>query len=307
MNKDDLKSIVSKMYEDVLEQIDTQEDATKEQLVNYLKDAVEVVSGIDVDNTDSIENVKLLFTNRYKEIAERGIESYRETNSKFEELTIKHEETINECFNPQIDMQTITEKFNEIQFHLSSEVKKANSVIASLTNQVKVLEETSNIDALTQVFNRRALTAYLNTVCEQEHTPEDMHILVIDLDDFKDINDKYGHVAGDKILIFIANILRKTLRDGDKVFRYGGEEFVIILNRIDHTHCKKISSRLLKLVSDNKLIYKGENIHVTMSIGTTELVPHDTPDSLITRADKALYIAKENGKNRMHTEVKNGN
>ena len=113
---------------------------------------------------------------------------------------------------------------------------------------------------------------------------------------FKVINDTYGHIAGDKILIFIANILKKTLRDGDKIFRYGGEEFILILNRLDNIHCLKIASRILELINKNKLIYKGESINVTVSIGTTIYNISDTPDSMIHRADKALYRAKKDGK-----------
>jgi diguanylate cyclase (GGDEF)-like protein len=307
MKKNELKSLVDKMYDTLLEQISMQENATKEQLINYLKEAIDVLSEIDDKNIDSIEHAKLMFTNTYKEIAKKGLESYQNTNTKFKELSQKHEQTISECFDPQIDINELTEKFNEIQTHMVAEVKKANSVITSLSKQVKTLEDTSNLDSLTQVFNRRALTTYLNNICSKKELPYDLHLLILDLDDFKKINDKFGHVAGDKILIFIANLLKKTLRDGDKVFRYGGEEFIIILNRLNNPKCKDITSRLLKLVSDNKLIYKGENIKVTMSIGTTTLQPHDTPDSLINRADKALYVAKSNGKNQMHSDVKNGN
>ena len=307
MKKNELKSLVTQIYDTLLEQIDMQEDATKEQLVNYLKDAVDVVSEIDDNNIDSIEHAKLMFTNTYKEIAKEGIESYESTNTKFAELSQKHEQTISECFNPQIDVNEIADKFSEIQTHMLDEISKANSVINSLTKQVKTLEDTSNLDSLTQVFNRRALTSYLSNICSKEGLPYNLHLLILDLDDFKTINDKHGHIAGDKILIFIANILKKTLRDGDKVFRYGGEEFIIILNRIDSSKCQDITSRLLKLVSDNKLIYKGENIKVTMSIGTTTLQPNDTPDSLINRADKALYVAKENGKNQVYSDVENGN
>jgi diguanylate cyclase len=306
MNKDDLKSIAKQMFDNLIDQIDMQEDPTKEQLVHYLKDAVDVISGINGDNIDSINHAKLLFTNSYKKIADDGLASYKNTNNKFEELSQKHEQVINECFNPQINLNLMTEKFNEIQAHMADEVKKANSVIASLTRQVKVLEDTSNLDSLTKVFNRRALDTYLETICSKDEVPYSLHLFILDLDDFKNINDTYGHIAGDKILIFIANTLSKTLRDGDKIFRYGGEEFVIILNRIDDQHCIKIASRLLKLVSGNNLIYRGENINITTSIGSTTLAPHDTPNSLLERADRALYRAKQNGKNQMQSEIKNG-
>jgi len=308
MKKEDLKSIAKKMYDNLIEQIDLQqEDASKEQLINYLKDAIHVISEINNNNVDSTEHTKLLFNNVYKEIANDGLKSYENTNNKFEELSQKHEQAIHECFNQHIDMSCFTEKFNDIQNHMVDEVKKANSLISSLKKQVKALEETSYLDSLTKIFNRRALDSYLETIFSKDKIKYELHLLIIDLDDFKKINDSYGHVAGDKILIFIANILNKTLRDGDKIFRYGGEEFVIILNRVDNSYCKNIASRLLKLVSENKLIYKGENIQVTMSIGTARLEPDDTPDSLLTRADNALYKAKVNGKNQMRSDVEDGN
>ena len=306
MQKNDLKSLVTQMYEDLLEHIEHEKNPTKEQVVNYLQDAVNVISSIDNDSINSIEHAKEAFINAYKEIAQKGISSYKSTNGRFEELSKMHEAAINECQDAHIDLKSITSKFNEIQNHMSDEVIKANRVISQLTEQVKTLEETSKLDALTKVFNRRALSSYISTVCSKKEIKYELHLLMMDIDDFKAINDKYGHIAGDKILIFIANMLKKTLRDGDKIFRYGGEEFIIILNRIEKEKCLQIASRLLELVNGNKLIYKGETINVTMSIGTTMLAKNDTPDSLIARADKALYQAKENGKNQICSEVIDG-
>ena len=108
------------------------------------------------------------------------------------------------------------------------------------------------------------------------------------------------------MLIFIANTLKKTLRDGDKIFRYGGEEFIIILNRIDDIHCKATTNRLIKLIRENKLIYKGSDIQATISVGATKFKEGDSPDSLIARADTALYKAKENGKDQLYTESVDG-
>jgi len=187
---------------------------------------------------------------------------------------------------------------------MSEEVKRANEIITKLTTQVKDLEHSSNLDSLTKIFNRRALSSYLGNVCSKKRLPYDLHLLMLDIDDFKLINDKYGHIAGDKILIFIANILRKTLRDGDRIFRYGGEEFVIILNRVTPKICLEITTRILTLIRENQLIYKGESIKVTMSIGATQYSDSDTPESLIHRADSALYKSKNNGKDQMNTEIK---
>ena len=299
MQKNDLKALVEEIYENLLERIDTNENATKEQVISYLKDAVDVVSNINDDEIDSIEHAKAAFNNRYKGLVSQSLSSYKSTNEKFEELTQLHEKTLNECIDEQIDLSTLTDKFNEIQSHMTNEIKKANKIILELSTKVKVLEKASNLDPLTKVFNRRALNSYLNGVCSNSSIPYNLHVLMLDLDNFKEINDNYGHITGDKILIFISNILRKTLRDGDKIFRYGGEEFTIILNRNNDEECDLIANRILKLISSNKLIYMGQKIYVTASIGLTKLIKGDLPDDLLSRADKALYISKHSGKNKV--------
>ncbi|PHQ88868.1 MAG: GGDEF domain-containing protein [Sulfurimonas sp.] len=307
MTKDDLKSLVTEMYDNLLEHINRQETASKEEVIEYLRDSVEIVSNISDDKLDSIEHAKSAFNNAYQEIANKSISSYQHTNERFEMLARMQEETISCCADTTIDMSVITDKFNDIHQHMDEEVAKANDIISKLSSQVKTLERDSNLDPLTKVYNRRALSKYLSNLCKQKVLSSELHLLILDIDDFKKINDTYGHIAGDKILIFVANILKKTLRDGDKIFRYGGEEFILLLNRIDREHCKKIASRVLELISKNKLIYRGESISVTVSMGTTIFIQGDTSDELIARADKALYRAKKDGKNRICTELVDGN
>jgi diguanylate cyclase len=304
MQKDELISLTNKMCKELLSIIDEQEGATKEQVANYLQESAQLILNATDKDINSAGFAESLFQNAYKDIAKKSLSSYADTNEKISKLTKMHERTLLECNAKHIDLPSITTKFDEIQSHMSEEVKKANEIITQLTTQVRTLEEKSNLDSLTKVFNRRALSSYLNNICSTKKLSYEFHMLILDIDDFKNINDKYGHVAGDKVLIFIANILKKTLRDGDKVFRYGGEEFIIILNRIDDAHCKKITNRLLDLVRGNKLIYKGDGLRVTMSIGATRYSNGDTPDSLIARADKALYKAKDGGKNQMYVEIK---
>jgi len=306
MQKNELISLVNKMCKELLVIIEEEDGGTLEQVSNYLVESAEVIAHVDTDNISNTGYTESLFHNAYKDIARKSISSYKNTNKSISKLTQLHEETLSECAEQHIDLPAITSKFNEIQTQMSNEVIKANNIISKLLEQVKDLEEKTNLDALTRVFNRRALIVYLDTVCSNKKLPYNFHLLILDIDDFKQINDTFGHIAGDKILIFIANILRKTVRDGDKVFRYGGEEFVIILNRIDNEHCQKTAQRILDLIRNNKLIYKGKNLSVTMSIGTTKFTDKDTPNSLIARADKALYRAKTNGKNQMQTEVTDG-
>jgi len=307
MQKEDLKSLVTQMYDNLLENIDSQEEANKEQVVSYLRDSIDIFSHIDDSKVNSIEEAKAVFNNAYRELAAKGISSYKHTNKKFELISQMHEETINLYHNETIDIPSITEKFNSIQTDMIDEIQKANYIIEKLSTQIESLERDSKIDSLTKVFNRRALTAHLENICSHMNIPYEFHVLILDVDDFKIINETYGHIAGDKILIFIANILKKTLRDGDKIFRYGGEEFVLILNRIDLTHCEKIATRILELISKNTLLFKGQSINVTVSIGSTVLTKSDTPESLLERANTALDTAKSDGKNIVRMELADGN
>lgn len=306
MQKNELLSLANEMCKELTTIIDTEEKASKEQLANYLLESAELIMNINEKDISTTDFAETLFHNAYKEIAQKSLSSYESTNDNMNKLTQMHEETLQECYSESLDLSHITSKFNEIQTDMDNEVKKANGIITQLKQQIKVLEKNSNLDSLTKVFNRRALSTYLKDICAKENLPHDLHLLILDIDDFKTINDSHGHLAGDKILIFIANIFRKTLRDGDKVFRYGGEEFVIILNRLNDEQCKIISQRLLKLVRENTLVYKGDSLKVTMSIGTTKFTKNDTPDSLIARADKALYKAKNKGKDQMYSEVIDG-
>ncbi|MDH4944191.1 GGDEF domain-containing protein [Sulfurimonas sp. C5] len=305
MKKDELKSLVTQLYNDLIDNIDAQESPNKDQVAEYLQDAVLTIQSLNENQMDTIEHAQQAFTNAYKIIAEQGISSYQETNNKFLDLTEKHQANLEEYKNSaMVDSKVITEKFDELHQHMTFEVKRANSVIENLHARIKELEENSQLDSLTKTYNRRAFNLYLTQLCDKEKIQEDMHFLILDIDDFKNINDTYGHVAGDKVLIFITNLLKKTLRDGDKIFRYGGEEFVIILNRIDNDSCLQIAHRILKLVSSNKLIYKGTTLQVTVSIGSTKFHEGDTPVDLLERADMALYRSKKNGKNQMNTEIK---
>ncbi len=306
MRKDDLKSLVTQIYNDVLKNIDEHENPTKEEIASDLKSASDMIHTMSDEQIDSIEQAKALLANSYKEIAEKSISSYRDTNKSFEQITKEHKKTLTQHKNELIDYPSIKEKFDALQHNMSDEVQKANDLITKLTQEVKELEKNSNLDPLTKIFNRRALDTYLERVCAKGDLKHELHLLMLDIDDFKKVNDIHGHIAGDKLLIYLTKLLKKTLRDGDKLFRYGGEEFIIILNRIKEDSFFEITQRILESVRSNRLIYKGKSLCVTVSIGATRYHKGDTPTALIERADRALYKSKNSGKNQINVEIKSG-
>lgn len=242
-------------------------------------------------------------TEEYKDLAEKSIASYSLTHERIGEISEQQAELLEETNSSTlINLGKITEKFSDIQNHLSDEVLRANDVIQGLLAQVKTLEVKTSLDPLTKAYNRYALQEHLKLILEKEKVDFEIFALMIDIDNFKSINDKFGHIAGDKVLIFISKLLKKTLREGDRVYRFGGEEFIIILNRTDTEGARLVAERLLNLCRNNKPLFQNQQIAVTLSIGLTQIIDGDTIDAIIERSDIALYRAKNNGKDRLEME-----
>jgi diguanylate cyclase (GGDEF)-like protein len=123
-------------------------------------------------------------------------------------------------------------------------------------------------------------------------------IIFLDLDDFKLINDTFGHEAGDVTLIEFADLVRSCLRESDYFGRWGGEEFLIIMPEATLQKAIKLATKLLNLISDHKF---SKIDHLTSSIGVAEVVENDNLKSILDRADQRLYRAKELGKNRIES------
>ncbi len=121
-------------------------------------------------------------------------------------------------------------------------------------------------------------------------------LAVCDIDKFKSINDTYGHLIGDEVLIMLAQVMHKSFRFDDQLFRFGGEEFVIVLQPASPQNALQALERFRKAVEETIFSRVG---HVTISIGFSQLMPNDTPTDVIDRADEALYYAKHNGRNRV--------
>jgi diguanylate cyclase (GGDEF)-like protein len=157
-------------------------------------------------------------------------------------------------------------------------------------------QHVAQLDPLTGVWNRRALEPRLATLGDRP-----VAILSIDVDNFKDINDLYGHAAGDAVLISIATRLRETRRDGDAIFRMGGEEFLMILPDVsDDTALLDVAETVRHRIETEPVSFSGERIELTASIGAARAgSAAGAAESLLLAADRALYAAKRGGRNRV--------
>lgn len=182
---------------------------------------------------------------------------------------------------------------------MSNELKKAKSKIADLTAKLEKSIAESITDPLTQVMNRKGLINDLENIIEiGESKKLSTVLMMIDADNFKSLNDTYGHVAGDKVLYFMGQSIKSIIRTGDQVYRYGGEEFAVILNRCEDDQAFSIADKIRSKIEHSHLIYAGKTIQITVSIGVTIHHLKDSIEDFISRADTALYQAKQNGKNK---------
>jgi len=167
----------------------------------------------------------------------------------------------------------------------------------SVADQHKQLIDLATKDSLTGTGNRRALDEkFEEFISNQIRQPSKMSLIILDLDHFKSINDDYGHMVGDQILIRVSEILGGRLRGADTLFRFGGEEFVILPHELDLELAKKLAEQLRILVENNVLTPKNP---VTISLGVAEYKAGESGDDWLKRADKALYRAKKGGRNRV--------
>jgi diguanylate cyclase (GGDEF)-like protein len=171
-------------------------------------------------------------------------------------------------------------------------------------NQVALLDSKER-DVLTGLPNRQTLMDTLNDVLvfhKKQPVGEDNRrswLAVLDIDYFKKINDQFGHLYGDEVLIHFAAVMEKTFRYSDFLFRYGGEEFVVILNNCDDEGIAYALEKFRKAVEE----FEFPSGKVTVSIGFTEIITTMPPSLLLESADKALYQSKEQGRNRVTSSV----
>ena len=173
-----------------------------------------------------------------------------------------------------------------------------------LEESLEELERLARFDELTQVFNRRSIFGYLKDEIDRcTRYPASLSILLIDLDYFKQINDRYGHQAGDSVLRTTAALLQHAIRSTDHLGRYGGEEFLCILPMTETAAAAELANRLCQHIASTAQNVAGTvNFYVTISIGIAGFDRQaDTIGTLIAHADDALYQAKQSGRNQFRT------
>ena len=204
--------------------------------------------------------------------------------------------------------------FNEDDLIISKTIAKLiNSYYKNIKEQLVMkekmrlekekLKKQINIDNLTQLFNKKYFfEVYLTIYKKMKFLELPLGVLLIDIDNYKNYNDTYGHMAGDECLKKVANIFDQYTRNNDLVARYGGEEFIILVEKQDTNQLIKMGEKLRKAVEDMNIdnFISSEQTKLTISVGICSVIPKDTiePLKVIHEADHALYQSKRNGKNQ---------
>ncbi|BDY12287.1 GGDEF domain-containing protein [Hydrogenimonas cancrithermarum] len=304
---ENITDVVKKSYEEIEKSI-AEKKRSGANTTDVVYDIVDIFfrhlkqSGFSMDLDAYLEKEMEKKSKKCIDLAQKSIHSFKESNNNLQEITEAHTIEIERIVDEsnEIDVGTFKKRFDSFQHDLLEELSRANAVIKSLENEIEDLQRQSNIDPLTKLNNRKALEIDGKELLK--HSSErnlNIVALMIDADDFKKVNDTFGHIAGDKVLILLSKLFKSSIRESDKAYRYGGEEFLILFNRATKEEAKKIAERIMKAVRTNKLIYKNQIIKITLSMGMTEHQRGDTLESMIERADAAVYQAKQEGKDRL--------
>ncbi|MCR5421517.1 MAG: GGDEF domain-containing protein [Lachnospiraceae bacterium] len=170
----------------------------------------------------------------------------------------------------------------------------------NLENKNNSLEQLANYDPLTKLLNRRSMDLILaKSINDASSNISDIFcVIMADIDDFKMVNDTYGHNVGDLVLTEVSNIITREVRDIDYICRWGGEEILILINAPKEKSIN-VANRICNNVAEHKIEIDDNTIKVTLTLGVAQYKSSDTVKSLIERADKCLYIGKQSGKNRV--------
>lgn len=201
----------------------------------------------------------------------------------------KYSDIYNDIYNKQI----FYNKKEEIYY-----TKKGNNIIdiTTIINLIDLccgLSDLAYKDELTKIYNRRKMKEMTNKIFNN-NLEQDIYIAIIDLDNFKKINDKYGHPNGDKVLEKLVELIQKFIKEPDMLFRYGGEEFTIIFNNKNKNEVLEILKRIQEHINDALFL---DEVKCSVSIGVAP--KEKTYEETIYKADKALYWVKQNGKNNI--------
>ncbi len=296
------------------------EQVSKIRTSSTLQDLLTVEEDINATIPKHFETTKGLINTKFNELRAMLNElaedfgSITEDNTNFSgqiKDSMSHIEKAIELDEIKEIRKKITLETTSMRKVVAKKREKDAIIIDSLTSKVKTMKvelasakEEVLIDGLTQVYNRKAFDKKINAAFENKSEKQRQFTLaMVDIDYFKKVNDEYGHTMGDEVLKVVAGTIKETFRSNDFVARYGGEEFTVMIDRADSHYIMDVCERLRSAIEAINVTVNSERVPTSASIGIAFCRGQDTPKTLIDRADKALYLAKQSGRNTIKSEV----
>ncbi len=201
-----------------------------------------------------------------------------------------------------LEIEQIRETVKEKQSHDNTKLEILSNQVSNLSMELEKARTESLTDGLTGIYNRKACDSRISGLVEKNLVSKaPFSLLMLDIDDFKKVNDVYGHHTGDRVILAIINKCRQSIRGEDFFARYGGDEFVIILPGASLKNALKRAQHICQSIASTRYylddVAGSPTLSVTVSIGVCSIEKADTVSAVTQRADKALYAAKQNGKN----------
>ena len=180
-------------------------------------------------------------------------------------------------------------------------VLKERQLSTERTRMMEKLQKLATTDGLTKLYNSRSFYSQLELEVDRYNRyRHPLSLLLLDIDNFKEFNDTFGHLEGDKVLVRFSLIIKSCLRTNDSAYRYGGEEFTVILPETNGDEAKTVAQRIRSSLEFEKFSpTPDKNAKITISIGVTQYFPKEELSAFIRRADRAMYLSKKNGRNRV--------
>lgn len=253
----------------------------------------------------TVKNMMLTFIDRLSAVAtttgdyHEKIDKYSQKISRAQNIT-ELNTILEDVMRDTRLAQTEALRSRDEMIAARQEVQGAEERIHELESKLEQMSELVREDQLTGSLNRRGLDDVLDReLARSERRATALCIAMLDLDDFKRLNDTHGHLAGDQVLIHLVRVIKDTLRTMDVIARFGGEEFMIVLPDTDIEEAVQTVTRLQRELTKRIFMYNNERILITFSAGVALRKPRELQEELVKRADEALYKAKRAGKNRV--------
>lgn len=273
-----------------------------------LRDAIIKQGILKKSLTDAKSTLKSLMTNfidRLGEITEstgdyhQKIENYSQKIGKTNNLTeLSH--LLDDIMQDTRIIQASALRSHEELVTTRKQVHDSDAKIKQLEQELTQVSELVREDQLTGALNRRGLdAAFENEATRADRSQASLCVALLDIDNFKRLNDTMGHQAGDQALTHLSNVIKEALRPSDSVARYGGEEFVILLPGISLEEATATIERLQRELTKKFFLHENERVLVTFSAGVALRAPQEAQEDVLGRADRAMYKAKKTGKNRV--------